>query len=221
MFGMGHEFWHQRWQNNQIGFHLDQVNPWLQRYLPELSLSPNQRIFVPLCGKSLDMLWLQEQGYAVLGVEISPIAVQSFFSENRLTLEAKARGRFTSWRSGSIELLCGDFFDLSPDYLKEIVSVFDRAALIAFPADVRPRYVERLFQLINSGVHVLLITLEYPQEQMAGPPFSVTESEVGELFNQGFTIRLLQARNVLEAHPHFRDRGLMHLEEKAYLLMRR
>ena len=218
---MDHDFWHQRWQNNQIGFHLDRVNPWLQQFLPKLDLQRGQQIFLPLCGKSKDILWLHEQSYRVLGIDISPIAIQSFFSENRLIPETTARGHFTVWCSGNIELLCGDFFSLTSADLADVAGVYDRAASIAFPPDLRKRYAERLAQRLPDGARTLLITLEYFQDQMQGPPFSVEESEVHALYGPANIVRLLYGHDVLAANPHFRERGLTRLDEKAYLLTHR
>jgi thiopurine S-methyltransferase len=83
--GLQQEFWHERWQQNEIGFHDKEINEHLQQYWPAFNIALNSRIFVPLCGKSKDLLWLLAQGYEVIGVELSPLAVQAFFDENGLS----------------------------------------------------------------------------------------------------------------------------------------
>lgn len=218
---MDQDFWHQRWVANKIGFHLPETNPWLIRYWPTLELNRDSRIFVPLCGKSLDMLWLLEQGYRVVGVEISRIAVAAFFEENGLTPEVREESRFSRWRYAELELLCGDFFDLQATDIGPVAGVFDRAALIAMPAAMRPRYATQLAALLDPGTHCLLITLDYNQLEMSGPPFSVPADEVGWLFDARFTTTLLQTADVLASHEKFREAGLSELAESVWHLVHR
>jgi thiopurine S-methyltransferase len=212
------DFWHERWQSNQIAFHKERVNPFLERNLAALELGGGACVFVPLCGKSLDMLWLTQQGLRVLGVEISPIAVRAFFEENGLAYRERRQGALTLLEGGSVRLLCGDFFDLPRTEVLDVAAVYDRASLIALPPERRRAYVDHLMHLLPERPRVLLITLEYPPEQMNGPPFSVSEAEVRGLFADAYHIRLLGAQDVLSAEPRFRERGLSWLEERAYLL---
>jgi thiopurine S-methyltransferase len=209
------EFWHQRWESNQIAFHEGQVNAYLARHYADLKLAPGQTVFVPLCGKSVDLRWLADRGAHVLGVELSPIAVESFFGEQGLTPRTHKDGAFTVWESGPIRLLCGDFFALTPADLTGVQAVYDRAALIALPPERRVEYVEHLDRLVPGTRRTLLVTLEYPQEQMQGPPFSVSEHEVHTLFG-GASIERLGAQDVLADNPRFREKGLTRLLECAY-----
>jgi thiopurine S-methyltransferase len=211
------EFWHQRWASNQIGFHEDQVNTYLARHYAHLGLAPGEIVFVPLCGKSVDLRWLADQGAHVVGVELSPIAVKSFFAEQGLTPRTSKEGAFTVWESGPIRLLCGDYFALAPADLAGAHIVYDRAALIALPPERRAEYVAHLDRLLPGARRTLLITLEYPQEQMQGPPFSVAEREVHSLF-AGARIERLGGQDVLADNPRFRDKGLTRLLECAYLI---
>ncbi|HLQ26602.1 MAG TPA: thiopurine S-methyltransferase [Acidiferrobacterales bacterium] len=214
------EFWLSRWQQNQTGFHQEQVNPSLKKFLPELGWRKSDRVFVPLCGKSKDMLWLQEQGYAILGVEISPIAIEAFFKENGLKPICRTQGPFTIWQSSSIQILCGDFFDLAAKDMQGANAVYDRASLIAFPTAMRQRYAGYLASLMPATTHMLLITLEYPQAQMNGPPFSVDEQELRALYRGLYEIRLLDKNDILEQEPRFKEKGLTQLVEKTYLAVR-
>ena len=215
---MDKKFWQQRWQENRTGFHQPETNPWLKHYWP--GLAPGSRVLVPLCGKSLDMIWLLEQGYRVTGVELSQIAVEQFFSENKLTATVTQVGQFSRWACDELELLCGDFLDLHPDPGNPFDAFFDRAALIALPANMRPAYTEHLKQLLPAGVTGLLITLGYNQLEMSGPPFAVHADEVRQLLENSFSIHELCTRDVLADNEKFREAGLTELSEAAWSLVR-
>lgn len=209
------EFWHQRWASDQIGFHEGQVNAYLARHYADLGLTPGQTVFVPLCGKSVDLRWLADEGAHVVGVELSPIAVEGFFAEQGLTPRTRKEAAFTIWESGPIRLLCGDYFALAPADLAGVHAVYDRAALIALPPERRTDYVAHLDRLLPGARRTLLVTLEYSQEQMQGPPFSVAEREVHSLF-AGAHIERLGIQDVLADNPRFREKGLTRLLECAY-----
>jgi len=215
------DFWHQRWQQNQIGFHQNEINSHLQQFWERLELSTTARVFVPLCGKSRDLLWLRAQGHPVLGVEISPIAVQDFFAENCLASEVHDAGRYQRWESDGLVILCGDFFALSADELAECRGVYDRASLIALPPEMRESYARHLISIVPPGVRVLLVTMEYPQSQMSGPPFAVRDSEVRALYESRFGVRRLFSADILDENPRFRKKGLRSLAEKVYVLASR
>jgi len=217
---MEQDFWHERWAANRIGFHQPETNPWLLRYWSTLGLESGARVLVPLCGKSLDMLWLLEQGYRVVGIEISRIAVAAFFEENGLTPEVREEPRFSRWRCAELELLCGDIFDVQKTDLGPVAGVFDRAALIAWPPALRPHYARHLTALLDPGARCLLITLGYHQLEMNGPPFSVTADEITRLFGARFTIMHLHTTDVLASHERFRQAGLSELTESAWQLVR-
>jgi thiopurine S-methyltransferase len=212
------EFWHQRWQRGETGWHLTEINLHLQEHWPRLGVGPGERVLVPLCGKTLDLLWLAGEGHRVLGVELSPIAVEALFRDNGLTPEVVEDPPFRRYRLDEIEILCGDFFDLDATYLGEIAAVYDRASLIALPPELRPRYVSHLDGLIRPQTRGLLITLTYDQAQMAGPPFAVREAEVQALFGPRFEIQPLADVDVLEESPNFRSRGVTSLREQVYAL---
>lgn len=214
---MHKDFWQQRWARNEIGFHLSEVNPYLQQFWPALNVPAGAQVLVPLCGKSLDMLWLAEQGYRVLGVELAQAAVEAFFSEQGLLAEIDQFGAFRRYRSGAIEVLCGDFFSLTAADLLGCLALYDRAALIALPAPLRERYVAHLAAVLPSGCSGLLVTLDYPQEQMPGPPFAVGEVEIQQLLAAPpWTVQVLEARDVLAENGRFSQRGLTRLDERVY-----
>ncbi|MGD8641747.1 MAG: thiopurine S-methyltransferase [Gammaproteobacteria bacterium] len=217
---MRQDFWLERWQAGQIGFHQDQVNDYLTRHFARTGAQPGGAVLVTLCGKSLDMMWLQQQGYRVVGVEISQLAVEAFFSENNLQPEITKSGKFQRYDADNITLLCGDFFNLARADIGDTAAVYDRASLIALPPEMRRRYAEYLTNLLPPGINVLLITLEYPQHQMEGPPFSVQESEVHDLYDSNFQVTRLESVDVLADNPNFTERGLTELIERTFLLTR-
>jgi thiopurine S-methyltransferase len=218
---MDPSFWHARWQANEIGFHQEEINAHLQRYWPRLDQPAGGSVFVPLCGKSRDLLWLASRGHRVLGVEISPIAAAAFFAENDLPVEPIEQDRFVLRRAGEIALLQGDYFDLRAEDLRAVTAVYDRASLIALPPALRARYAAHMAALLPEGVPVLLVALDYDQREMDGPPFAVDAAEVERLFAGNFAIETLEALDILAENPRFRARGLTRLQEQVYHLRRR
>jgi thiopurine S-methyltransferase len=215
---MKKDFWLERWDRGEIGFHQDEVNPYLIQYWPQLHVDRDSMVFVPLCGKSRDMLWLRNQGHQVLGVELSAIAVQSFFKENGFSPQQDSKGKFDCCEADGIRILCGDFFDLGKDDLADVGVVYDRASLIALPPDMRERYARHLVSILPPATQILLVTVDYPQAEMQGPPFSVTSEEVTALYRDYAEVRLLAQLDVLAKNPRFRERGLTRLQECIFLL---
>lgn len=214
---MKNDFWLDRWERGETGFHQDVTNPYLLRYWQGLQLKRNCEVFVPLCGKSSDLLWLRTQGCRVLGVELSATAVRDFFSENNLLAKCISHGRFDSYEANGIRILCGDYFDLSREDLAGVSAVFDRAALIALPPGMREDYANRLMNMLPSGTQMLLITVTYPQAEMQGPPFSVSPEEVDELYSEHAELRLLNRIEVLAHNPGFKERGLSSMQENIFV----
>ncbi len=197
------------------------MTPLLQKYWPQLGLPTGSTVLVPLCGKSLDMLWLAEQGHRVLGVELSELAITQFFSENQLTpvMHESAQGRH--YVAGHIELVCGDIFGLEDSTLAACAGAYDRAALIALPPAMRARYAGDIYGRLPSAAQSLVITLEYAQEKMEGPPFSVAEDEVLRLFSPHSDTAAIDRRDILEKEPKFIERGLTALDTVVYRLRRK
>lgn len=218
---MKKDFWLERWEREEIGFHQDEINPYLREFWKQAQLAPNSLVFVPLCGKSRDMLWLREQGHAVLGVELSPVAVEAFFKECSLIPQRSGVGRFDCYEADGIRILCGDFFDLSKQDLAQVGAVYDRAALIALPPEMRAPYARHLLGILPRAVQMLLITLDYPQPEMSGPPFAVPVQEVETLFRERAGIHLLGQADVLAQNPRFQQRGVSRLQENVFRLVLR
>ena len=211
------DFWHNRWENNLTGFHLNEVNPHLKANWSVLNLKPEARVFVPLCGKSLDLIWLAEQGHQIVGIELSHLAVEAFFSENQLKVERHQIGSLELWQSEKISLFCGDFFDLTTEILGQVDAVYDRASLIALPPAMRQDYAAKMTELAQSAPK-LLVTLEYDQSKMDGPPFSVSEDEVRALYQAKYQVKQLTAQDVLGDNEKFREKGLNYMNECIYQL---
>ena len=212
---MNNSDWLQRWKNAETGFHQPVVNEYLIKYWDRLAGST---VFIPLCGKTLDILWLANKGLQVIGIEISDIAIKEFFAENTLSYHKTTTRGFDIYESGNIKLICGDFFDLRPADFPAETNVFDRASLIALPPDVRKKYAQHLIEIMPNNTSVLLVCMNYAQNEMNGPPFSVSDEELQQLYRDSFQLTLLQSEEILENEPRFKARGLSKLEEKVYLL---
>lgn len=215
------EFWLSRWREGRIGFHRDQVMPLLVQHWPALSLPAGSTVFVPLAGKALDMVWLAAQGHRVLAVELSPLAVEQFFEEQGLVPQRRDSRYGRHYSAAGIELICGDVFDLDSARLADCAGVYDRAALIALPPDLRRRYVAEVYGCLPGGCRGLLITLEYPHAEKAGPPFSVEAAEVRTLFSPGWDVDERERRDILAHEPGFVAEGVTALATAVYGLSRR
>ena len=215
------EFWRERWARNQIGFHLPEVNPYLQRHWPKLALAEGAKVLVPLCGKSLDLMWLASLGFRVLGVELSEQAVEAFFTEQSLTPRVTERGAFKVYQADLIEVWCGDFFALDAQVLADCTALYDRAALIALPPLLRAQYAEHLNTLLRPGCQGLLITLDYDQTQKSGPPFAVTHDEVKVLLGSHWALAVQEEQDILGESWKFVQDGVTRLEERVYQLTMR
>mgnify|MGYP003639658758 CR=1 FL=1 len=218
---MEHKFWHERWAKSEIGFHLSEVNSLLIRYWSTLQAISNDTIFVPLCGKSKDLIWLAERVKQVIGVELSQTAVSDFFSENGLKPTITQGEFFIEYRHANITLLCGDFFQLTQAEVINCDLVYDRASLIAFPPEMRPVYIEKLNGLLTEEKRRLLITIEYPQNEMNGPPFSVPADEIERLLSQEHRIECLESKDIIDASPRFKNKGVSAMSEHVFLLQRK
>jgi thiopurine S-methyltransferase len=214
------EFWQERWRTAQIGFHQSAVDRRLVAYWPKLRLPAESRVFVPLCGKSLDLLWLREQGHEVIGVELAPVAVEAFLMEHGITAVRRSLDGFDVFEADRLTLFRGDFFKLTPALLGSVSAVYDRASLISWAPPLRPAYVEHVTTLTRPGTQTLLIAVEYPSAQMSGPPFSVTGDDIHGLYGNHQVIERLARHDTLDLEPRLKARGLTELHEVCYRLKR-
>ncbi|MDY7576997.1 thiopurine S-methyltransferase [Herbaspirillum sp. RTI4] len=215
---MESDFWLERWRDGRTYFHQTRVAPLLQKYWPSLSLTTGGRVLVPLCGKSLDMVWLAQQGLRVLGVELSPLAVEQFFAENALHPIRHESAQGQHFVAGNIEIICGDIFKLDAATLSECIGVYDRAALIALPPEMRQRYVQHVYGQLAADYRGLLMTMDYAQEQMEGPPFAVRDDEVQALYAEHSEATIIDRRDMLDKEPKFAERGITSLDAVVYRL---
>lgn len=192
---MEHEFWHQRWRDNEIGFHEGQPNALLTKYLCHLHLPDRARIFLPLCGKSHDIHWLLQQGFKVSGAELSEIAVKQLFSDLGVAPEIDQLRNLKKYRGPDLEIFVGDVFDLLPEFLGPIDALYDRAALVAMSPTMRPDYAAQMIKLVHNAPQ-LLVSFDYDQSNQEGPPFSVPESEIRALYQSAYDITLLESQSL-------------------------
>ncbi|MDX2308621.1 MAG: thiopurine S-methyltransferase [Hyphomicrobium sp.] len=217
---MDASFWLARWRANDIGFNLPKPHPALVEAWGEIGAAPGTQVLVPLAGKSVDMVWLAEQGHDVLGIELSGTAVADFFQERSRRPSTTEEHGYRVSRAGPYELWCGDIFEFPTEATRRIGAVYDRAALVAMPYVMQADYVRKLAELTPAGVPMLLVSLTYDPSEMAGPPFSVGPDRIASLANGLFTVAKLGARDGLAASPRLREKGLTHLTETTYLLKR-
>lgn len=187
------DFWHRKWENDEIGFHQPGVNGLLETYWSQLGLRRGEAVLVPLCGKSQDMVWLHAAGHPVLGVELSEKALADFLAENGLQGRSAQHDRFCGYELDDMTLFCGDFFHLSAEDCQGVKAVYDRAALVALPPEMRVQYADHMKAILDKAVPMLLIGLDYDQALKAGPPFSVPESEIRDLFGDRYQVEVLQS----------------------------
>mgnify|MGYP000382545924 CR=1 FL=1 len=218
---MEHTFWHNKWAINQVGFHLDYVHPLLKRNLALFEVNGRLRnsgkIFIPLCGKTLDIEFLLSQGYQVVAVELSEIAVKEIFSQ--LNVQPTIR----AWQGGKVyqfeklTIFVGDYFSLTQKDLGEVSFVYDRAALIALPEKMRLEYAQHMVKITQHSPQ-LLITLDYDQTIAGGPPFAVPAAEVEALYGGAYPIQLIEEADIISEEPRFKAKGLTSFYQRAYKL---
>ncbi len=192
---MDAEFWHERWETNQLGFHQEAHNPMMVAHAGRLQLQPGERVFVPLCGKTLDIGWFLSNGQHVLGAELSELAVEQLFESLELEPTRSPVGDLVRYSAENIDNYAGDIFSLTSETLGPVKAIYDRAALIALPAEMRRRYAEHLVALTHRAPQ-LLISVEYDQSEMSGPPFSVVGEEIEQLYAPHYEVTKLASADV-------------------------
>ena len=193
---MDAKFWHQRWEDNEIAFHVNEANPLLVGYFDRLSLAEGARVFLPLCGKTLDIAWLLSKGYRVVGAELIEPAIAQLFSELGMNPEiSDLLGRIKRYCGANIDIFVGDIFDLSGDLLGPVDAIYDRAALVALPEDMRRRYTAHLIEITDKAPQ-LLIAHQYDQNAMDGPPFSISDEEIEAHYRDHYDLAKLASIEV-------------------------
>jgi thiopurine S-methyltransferase len=206
--------WESRWQEGRIGFHLPEVNSYLLRYFDKLLTQDTESVFVPLCGKTLDLRWLARRTKKVVGIELVHKAVQNFFKENKLTHSIQKSGKLNLFSNDNIDLFQGDFFDLNKAQTSLFEAIYDRGSIVAFDRSERQRYVNHLMSFLKPGGRILLITLEYDQNKMTGPPFSVPTDEIEWLYAPYGILELLETSDIFD--ERFRKNGLDGMLERVF-----
>ncbi len=209
---MDASFWHQRWQSNQLGFHQNAPNRMLVGHVAALSLDPGATVFLPLCGKTKDIGWLLSQGFRVVGAELSEVAIEQLFVDLGVEPSCAPKGDLVHYSAANIDVFVGDIFSLTPEAAGPVDAVYDRAALIALPAEMRSRYAEHLVALTGRAPQ-LLVCCEYDQTEMPGPPFSVDTDEIKRCYQAHYAITLLESADVPGGL-----KGICKADETAWLL---
>jgi thiopurine S-methyltransferase len=209
---MTEEDWRGRWAEGRTGWHEPQGNAGLQAAWPPLT--NNTRVLVPMCGKSPDLLWLVKRGHDVAGVELSEIAVRDFFSENAIEYQIEKDGCLDRYSAAdrSLTLYCGDYFDFEDSAFD---ALYDRGALVALPVDLRERYVKHTKSLLRAGASKMIITLEYDQAAVNGPPFSVPKEEISNYWDD--LVCVSKKDDIDNCPPKFRAAGLTDVKELVWL----
>ena len=214
-------YWIARWSEGRTGFHRASPQAWLVEHVQRLAPRGDERVLVPLCGKSVDLVFLERRGHSVVGVDVAAQAFQEFLAEQRRSATVRTEPPFTIHATGAIELWCGDFFALDPARHGTFPAIFDRAALVAFPDARRAEYARKLVELLAPGGRLLLVAMEYEQSKWAGPPFSVTRDEIARRYGASCRVEPLAERSLLEEEPVWRERGVDRLVETLTLLQKR
>ena len=209
---MKKQFWLDVWDKKQIGFDQKSVNPLLAKHMAALNLSAGSRVFVPLCGKSIDMIWLLKQGFQVVGVELSQDAIDQFFLAMGIQAEVTEINGFIRYSAPEVEIYVGDYFALTAALIKSVDAVYDRASLVALPNDMRNDYTQQLRAITETALQ-LLIAFNYDQTQHSGPPFSISEDEVKQHYAKHYQIALLESVAVVGGL-----KGVCAAEEQVWLL---
>ena len=210
---MDTNFWHQRWQSNEIGFHESQANSLLVSNLNALCLAQSDRVFLPLCGKTLDIAWLLSMGYRVAGVELSELAVMQLFDALAIDPVITNTGDLKHYSATGLDIFSGDIFQLDRNILGAVEAVYDRAALVALPQAMRHQYSQHVIAM-TANARQLVITFEYDQSAMNGPPFSISYEELNQHYKNNYEITPL-ASAMVEGGL----KGICDASENAWLLI--
>jgi len=218
---MNQDFWLERWHKMEIGFHLPEVNAVLLKYADRFPEPDKQHVLVPLCGKTVDIIWLLERGYRVTGIELSGIALRELAEQIETvfgwSLDFTESDQGAIWMHENVTLIQGDFFAVTPEQLGEVALVYDRAALVALPESMRVDYAQHLKSL-SPDAEQFLVTLDYDQQRMDGPPFALSDSEVLAHYRNSHTIDSMEERELIDQEPRFKERGLESFIQRCYWL---
>lgn len=209
---MDTNFWQQKWDKNEIGFHKNEANPILIKHIDNLYLEKGSRIFIPLCGKTIDISWLLSNGFKVVGVELVDIAIKQLFEDLKVEYQILEKEDFKHYFSENIDIFVGDCFKLTSKMIGKIDAIYDRAALVALPEEMRKQYTAHLID-ITQNAPKLLITFEYEQSEMQGPPFSIPKDEIIEHYKKVYNIKHLETIDVTGSL-----RGSFSVKENVWLL---
>lgn len=215
------EFWQEAWKIGKTHFHMSSYNLTLLKFFPKFEISKEAIVLVPLCGKTLDLIWLRDQGHRVIGVELSELAVLDFFKENNIDFKIEKIEHFKVFTSKNITIYCGDFFNLSKSLIKTISAVYDRAALIALPERMRSKYLKHMSSLIDTNTNVLLLSFERSPQTNHGPPHSIPREEMLTNTKSYFTLSILEETKEKIKSKLLKKEGINHMQRIVYHLVKK
>ena len=216
---MEHDFWHQAWaKTDSPGWQQKSINPYLVEHWVDSGALPGEGVFVPLCGRSLDMQWLRDYGHHIIGIDLSVTALQEFCKQQSIDAVCERDGDLTVFRAPGWTLYAGDFFKLQAAHIGRVSRVYDRAALIALPPQMRGTYASHLQSILPGGSEIFAITIAYDQKMMKGPPFSVSDDELLDHYEQAYDVQTLASASGPDQLGNLAARGLDALTESCFLL---
>lgn len=215
---MDAEFWHEAWTREHPAFDQKRPHRWLAEHWPARDLRTDATVFVPLCGRSIDMVWLAERGHQIIGAELSAKAIEDFFAAVDIEASRTSVDGFEVYRGGPYELWCGDLFAVPASVFATVDAVYDRASMVALPPPMRARYADFFTSVLTPSARWFLVTFSYDQSEMNGPPFSVPLDEVTERLAKHFAIETVMDESIIDAASAFRERGLTAMRESLSLL---
>lgn len=214
------DYWIEGWEQGRTGFDQSEPHRWLPEHWASVEVANDAVVFVPLCGKTVDMVWLAEQGHRIIGVEVSEIAVVGFFDMVGLTPEVEVIGPLSAYRAGPYEIWRGDLFEVPATVFDRVDVVYDRASIVALPPQIRQRYTQMLSTQLRGDAPWYLVSFTYDQSEMDGPPFSVTLEEIDALLADEFDIETVVDESVIERAAAMQERGLTEMRETLSILRR-
>ena len=214
------DYWIEGWEQGRTGFDQSEPHRWLPEHWASVEVANDAVVFVPLCGKTVDMVWLAEQGHRIIGVEVSEIAVVGFFDMVGLTPKVEVIGPLSAYRAGPYEIWRGDLFEVPATVFDRVDVVYDRASIVALPPQIRQRYTQMLSTQLRGDAPWYLVSFTYDQSEMDGPPFSVTLEEIDALLADEFDIETVVDESVIERAAAMQERGLTEMRETLSILRR-
>jgi|TARA_B110000238_G_scaffold191472_1_gene225717 thiopurine S-methyltransferase len=204
--------WRDRWKDNRIGWHQELGNASLKKHWSPVNRSCT--VLVPLCGKSKDLVWLANLGHRVIGIEVSEIGARAFFLENNLIYKESTYKNLKIFEAINIQIsiYCGDYFDYD---LCDAEALYDRGSIVAIRPEIRSSYVHHMKSLLGQEAYKFIISLEYAEGFVEGPPYSIKPVEMLSYWSD--LIEKDSYNDIENSSPKFRKSGLNQVIETVWV----